>query len=148
MTSSAVVLAVSAAYLILSLLVGMWPGRKQTDTAEGFVAAVTGECDGNVLARQSLERARILSPSLLRTVDPPLQSVGDRHVRGVRRLGKRIVFTLDDDLYHYDVASGRAVRSALKMEEERPDPRRAPCPASSSSPSRRSISTWTLGSTR
>jgi solute:Na+ symporter, SSS family len=38
MTSSSVVLAVSIAYLVLSLVVGLWPGRKQTDSAEGFVA--------------------------------------------------------------------------------------------------------------
>jgi len=38
MTSSAVVLGVSVAYLVLSLVVGMWPGRRSTDSAEGFVA--------------------------------------------------------------------------------------------------------------
>lgn len=57
---------------------------------------------------ESLERhvvgQRLLSldvhtPFLLRTVDPPLQSVGDTQVLGVRRMGKRIVFTLDDGLF-------------------------------------------------
>lgn len=38
MTSSMVVLAVSVAYLVLSLVVGMWPGRQSTDSTEGFVA--------------------------------------------------------------------------------------------------------------
>ena len=36
---------------------------------------------------------------LLRTVDPPLESAQGRTVRGVRRLGKRIVFELDDELF-------------------------------------------------
>ena len=39
------------------------------------------------------------TPFLLRTVDPPLASVGGRSVARVRRLGKRIVFTLDGDLH-------------------------------------------------
>ena len=39
------------------------------------------------------------SPFLLRTVDPPLQSVGGKTVRGIRRIGKRIAFGLDDDLF-------------------------------------------------
>ena len=39
------------------------------------------------------------TPFLLRTVDPPLASVGGRSIARVRRLGKRIVFTLDGDLH-------------------------------------------------
>jgi formamidopyrimidine-DNA glycosylase len=39
------------------------------------------------------------SPFLLRTVDPPLQSVGGKTVRGIRRIGKRIAFALDDELF-------------------------------------------------
>lgn len=38
MTSSTVVLAVSAAYLVVSLVVGMWPGDKSSDSATGYVA--------------------------------------------------------------------------------------------------------------
>jgi SSS family solute:Na+ symporter len=38
MTSSWIVPAVAAAYLVMSLVVGLWPGREQTDSAEGFVA--------------------------------------------------------------------------------------------------------------
>ena len=48
---------------------------------------------------QRLLSLDVHTPFLLRTVDPPLQSVGDKPVRGVRRLGKRIVFSLDDDLF-------------------------------------------------
>jgi formamidopyrimidine-DNA glycosylase len=51
-----------------------------------------------VLGRQ-LEGVRVQSPFLLRTFDPPLDSVNGKHVRAVRRLGKRIVIGLDDDLW-------------------------------------------------
>jgi formamidopyrimidine-DNA glycosylase len=39
------------------------------------------------------------TPFLLRTVDPPLQSVAGRQVRRIRWLGKRIVLTIDGDLH-------------------------------------------------
>jgi formamidopyrimidine-DNA glycosylase len=48
---------------------------------------------------QRLNRARIASPFLLRTVDPPLQDVEGRVVHDVSRLGKRIVWHLDDDVF-------------------------------------------------
>jgi formamidopyrimidine-DNA glycosylase len=46
-----------------------------------------------------LERVRLKSPFLLRSVEPPLSSANGRSVRGVRRLGKRIVLELDGELY-------------------------------------------------
>ena len=39
------------------------------------------------------------SPFLLRSVEPPLSSVKGRRVIDVRRLGKRIVFALDEELF-------------------------------------------------
>ncbi len=48
---------------------------------------------------QPLERVRIVSPSLLRTYDPPLAAVEDRVVEEVRRLGKRIVWRIEGDLF-------------------------------------------------
>jgi formamidopyrimidine-DNA glycosylase len=48
---------------------------------------------------QRLERLRIASPFLLRSVDPPLASAEGRTVQAVRRLGKRIVLGLDGDLF-------------------------------------------------
>lgn len=48
---------------------------------------------------QPLQHARIVSPFLLRTFDPPLESVEGRTVLGVRRLGKRIVLALDPNLF-------------------------------------------------
>ncbi|MBI2528677.1 MAG: formamidopyrimidine-DNA glycosylase [Candidatus Rokubacteria bacterium] len=46
-----------------------------------------------------LERARLASPFVLRSVDPPLVEAGGREVRGLRRLGKRIVIALEGDLF-------------------------------------------------
>jgi formamidopyrimidine-DNA glycosylase len=46
-----------------------------------------------------LERIRLGGPSLLRSVDPPLREVEGRTVRGLRRLGKRIVIELDEALF-------------------------------------------------
>jgi formamidopyrimidine-DNA glycosylase len=46
-----------------------------------------------------LRRLRVLSPSLLRTFDPPAASLEGRTVAEVFRLGKRIVFGFDDDLF-------------------------------------------------
>ena len=46
-----------------------------------------------------LERFRLLSPFVLRSVDPPIDVVQGRTVRDVSRMGKRIVLTFDDDHY-------------------------------------------------
>jgi formamidopyrimidine-DNA glycosylase len=48
---------------------------------------------------QPLERARISSPFLLRSVEPPVAAVEGRTVRTVERLGKRIVLGTDGDLF-------------------------------------------------
>ena len=48
---------------------------------------------------QPLARARIVSPSLLRTVDPPLSAAEGRKVVGLRRLGKRIVWEMEGQLF-------------------------------------------------
>ena len=48
---------------------------------------------------QPLERARVVSPSLLRTVDPPLTAAVGRSVVGLRRIGKRIVWAMEGDLF-------------------------------------------------
>jgi len=47
----------------------------------------------------TLERARVVSPNLLRTAEPPLAAAEGRAVRGVRRVGKRIVVALHGDLF-------------------------------------------------
>jgi formamidopyrimidine-DNA glycosylase len=42
---------------------------------------------------------RLGSPFLLRSVDPPIADAVGRRITALRRLGKRIVFELEDDLY-------------------------------------------------
>jgi len=48
---------------------------------------------------QPLERVRIPKPFLLRSVDPPLHAANGKRVTGIRRMGKRIVLELEDDLF-------------------------------------------------
>jgi formamidopyrimidine-DNA glycosylase len=46
-----------------------------------------------------LEAVRLGSPFLLRSVEPPLSAAHGHAVLGLRRLGKRIVLVLEDDLF-------------------------------------------------
>jgi formamidopyrimidine-DNA glycosylase len=48
---------------------------------------------------QPLERVRLQSAFLLRTAQPPLESAEGHTVRELRRIGKRIAFGLEDDLW-------------------------------------------------
>jgi formamidopyrimidine-DNA glycosylase len=48
---------------------------------------------------QRLERIHLLSPFVLRSVEPPIESLHGRIVGGVRRVGKRIVLEFADDLF-------------------------------------------------
>lgn len=48
---------------------------------------------------QRLEKARINSPFLVRTFEPPLEAAEGKAVRALRRLGKRIAIGLDDELW-------------------------------------------------
>jgi formamidopyrimidine-DNA glycosylase len=48
---------------------------------------------------QTLNRARVASPFLLRTATPPLASLEGRRVAELRRIGKRIAFGLEQDLW-------------------------------------------------
>jgi formamidopyrimidine-DNA glycosylase len=51
------------------------------------------------LVGRPLQRLRIVSPFVLRSYDPPVAVLEGRTVRGVRRIGKRIVFDFGDDLF-------------------------------------------------
>lgn len=46
-----------------------------------------------------LERVRLASPFLLRSVEPPLDDVFGRRVTGLRRIGKRIVLELEEERF-------------------------------------------------
>jgi formamidopyrimidine-DNA glycosylase len=59
-----------------------------------YIEALEKRIQGSVL-----ERVRIASPFLLRTAVPPLSSVEGRKIVELRRLGKRICFGLEGDLW-------------------------------------------------
>jgi formamidopyrimidine-DNA glycosylase len=61
---------------------------------EVYVEALRERVAGRVL-----ERARVPSASLLRTVTPPLAAAEGRRVQGTRRLGKRVVLELEGALF-------------------------------------------------
>ncbi|MDF1594631.1 MAG: formamidopyrimidine-DNA glycosylase [Acidimicrobiia bacterium] len=46
-----------------------------------------------------LRRFRVTAPQLLRTYDPPMSAVEGQSVRALRRIGKRIVFEFDEELF-------------------------------------------------
>src|SRR5687768_3378865 len=46
-----------------------------------------------------LERVRVRSPFLVRTHEPPLRSAEGKVLRELRRVGKRLVFGFDDELF-------------------------------------------------
>ena len=62
------------------------------------IAAYISALEARILG-QPLERVRLASVFLLRTVDPPLASVEGRTVVGLRRVGKRIVIGVEDDVW-------------------------------------------------
>lgn len=48
---------------------------------------------------QRLDKIRLVSPFLLRSVEPPLREAEGKHVVHLRRIGKRIAIGMEDDLY-------------------------------------------------
>lgn len=57
------------------------------------------ECLQRRVAGRTLRHIRLASPFLLRSVDPPVEDVEGRKVLAMRRLGKRLVFALEGDLF-------------------------------------------------
>lgn len=51
------------------------------------------------ISGQILEKVRLRSPSLLRTWDPPLSAIEGLRVQGLRRIGKRVVWQMENDLF-------------------------------------------------
>lgn len=48
---------------------------------------------------QTLEHVRLASPFVVRSVTPPISAINGRRIRGIRRLGKQIVFELEGNLF-------------------------------------------------
>jgi formamidopyrimidine-DNA glycosylase len=61
---------------------------------EVYLEALTSRIVGSTLLG-----LRIFRPFVLRSVDPPPSETSGRRVEGVRRLGKRVVFELDGELF-------------------------------------------------
>jgi len=58
-----------------------------------YLSALDSRVKGRIL-----KRIRLVSPFLLRTVLPPIESVEGKKVVALHRVGKRIVFEFDDQL--------------------------------------------------
>ena len=61
---------------------------------ETYLSCLRPRLEGRVL-----RGIRIANPFLLRSVEPPIKAAEGRRVTGLRRLGKRIVFALEGDLF-------------------------------------------------
>jgi formamidopyrimidine-DNA glycosylase len=48
---------------------------------------------------RAVERVRVSSPFFVRTFDPPIAALEGRRVRALHRLGKRLVWRFDEDLF-------------------------------------------------
>jgi formamidopyrimidine-DNA glycosylase len=59
-----------------------------------YLEALTRETVG-----RRLERVHLLSPFVLRSVDPPITTLYGQTIRSVRRIGKRIVLEFADDVF-------------------------------------------------
>ena len=59
-----------------------------------YIECLEARCVG-----EPLEKIRVIGPAVLRSVDPPISEAEGRRVLGFRRLGKRIVFELEDELF-------------------------------------------------
>jgi formamidopyrimidine-DNA glycosylase len=69
------------------------------------------------IANRRLVRIRVLNPFLLRTALPPLAAAEGKQVTGVGRLGKRIVISLEGELY---LVLHLMVAGRLRWEEKTP----------------------------
>jgi formamidopyrimidine-DNA glycosylase len=70
------------------------PGVPELPDLTVYLEAIAARAVG-----QRVLGARLGSPFVLRSVDPPLSSVAGREVVGVRRIGKRLVLALEGELF-------------------------------------------------
>ena len=76
-----------------------------------------------LICGRRLDKVKLFNPFLLRTAVPPIAAVEGKKVVGLRRLGKRIVFALEDELFlvlHLMIAGrlhweGRKTRNTLAL---------------------------------
>jgi formamidopyrimidine-DNA glycosylase len=80
-------------------LSGAASGHKMKDVPELPDLEVYVEAVAARVLGRPLERVRVANPFLVRSAEPPLSDASGRTVGAVRRLGKRIVFALEPDLF-------------------------------------------------
>jgi formamidopyrimidine-DNA glycosylase len=91
------------------------------------LAAYLDGLDRRIVGRKLLA-LRIASPFLLRTAVPPISMVDGRKVTGLRRVGKRIVFAFEGDLFlvlhlmiagrlHWPAKKGRNTLAIFEFED-------------------------------
>jgi formamidopyrimidine-DNA glycosylase len=73
------------------------------------------------ILNQRLQDIRLASPFVLRSVDPPLSEASGKNVTNLRRLGKRIAFGLEDDLF---LVIHLMIAGRLHWKESQPKPNR------------------------
>src|SRR5260370_31383466 len=86
-----------SAFSILSVLPGQNRWSQRMPELPDIVVYI--EALEQRILGQTLERVRIVSPFLLRTVTPPVSSAAGKKVQRLRRLGKRICIGLEDGLW-------------------------------------------------
>ena len=69
-------------------------GMPELPDIAAYITALETRVNG-----QRLERVRLASPFLLRTVQPPLTSVEGREVRELRRIGKRVAIGVEGEFW-------------------------------------------------
>ena len=73
------------------------------------------------ILNQSILNIRLSSPFLLRSVDPPINQAIGKQVIDVRRLGKRLVFGLEEDLF---LVIHLMIAGRLHWKDNQPKPNR------------------------
>jgi len=71
--------------------------------------------------KQPIQDIQVSSPFLLRSVDPPIAAAIGKRVTSIRRLGKRIVFGVEDDIF---VVIHLMIAGRLHWKEKRMKPNR------------------------
>jgi formamidopyrimidine-DNA glycosylase len=61
--------------------------------------AVYVECMAAKTLGRKIEKVRVTSPFVVRSVDPPIREAEGKTVRDVKRIGKRIAIGIDDDIW-------------------------------------------------
>lgn len=57
------------------------------------------ECIAAKTLGRKIEKIRVASPFVVRSVDPPIRDAEGKTIRDVRRIGKRIAIGIDDDIW-------------------------------------------------